>query len=79
MRNYLAEQFPARTLAARTSLFTDEIVGPFLRRVGTPDLSRLEYRSGGGVKLTSTLKKDTIEDPERVRIEVLVRFYPPPY
>jgi hypothetical protein len=35
--------------------------------------------TGGGIKLTSTLKADTIEDPAGTRIEVLVRFYPPPY
>jgi hypothetical protein len=32
----------------------------------------------GGLKLTSTLKSDTVEDPGGSRIELLVRFYPPP-
>ncbi len=32
----------------------------------------------GGLKLTSTLKADTVEDPGGSRIELLVRFYPPP-
>jgi hypothetical protein len=32
----------------------------------------------GGLKLTSTLRSDTVEDPGGTRIELLVRFYPPP-
>ncbi len=32
----------------------------------------------GGLKLTSTLRSDTVEDPGGSRIELLVRFYPPP-
>lgn len=35
--------------------------------------------STGGVKLTSNLKADTAEDPSRTRIELLVKFFPPPF
>jgi hypothetical protein len=32
----------------------------------------------GGLKLTSTLRSDTVQDPAGTRIELLVRLYPPP-
>jgi hypothetical protein len=34
--------------------------------------------TSGGVNLTSTLKSDTVEDPNGNRIELLVKFFPPP-